>query len=339
MVMKTVLIALLALSLILSAGRIGLFETAPGNASHVVAPGRASAALEYSKAWPIQKAADHPSVRWYERKNNTKRKGVALVIHGLNCRPNKMESIIAQMTEAGIDCLNLSLRGHGRNDARFSNTEGDEARMEAFKSVTYPLWKNEAYQAYQRVETKSRLYDSPLFFIGFSMGGLLGVDLFASNPKVKFDRMVLFAPAVKMRARNFILKILSPFPGLVIPSAPGHTAYLANRGTPMAAYNALFDMYRHLEDNPDPKINVPTLVFIDEQDELISFSGLKNMIRDQKLDQWRIHPVIKDKTATAVKMHHLIIDEASVGNNMWQEMVRLTIAHLSADAQSAGPGE
>lgn len=331
--MKTVSIALLAVSLILPAGSIGLSETVAGNSSHVEAFAGALAALEYSNARPIQKAADHPSTRWYERKNNTALKGVALVIHGLNFRPDKMESIIAQMTEAGIDCLNLSLRGHGKSDAPLNNSEGDEARMETFKSVTYPLWETEAYQAYQLAEKKSSLYGSPLFFIGFSMGGLLGVDLFASNPKVKFDRMVLFAPAVKMRARNFILKILSPFPGLVIPSA-AHTSYLANRGTPVAAYNALFDMYRHLEDNPDPKINVPTLVFIDEQDELISFSGLKNMIRDQNLDQWKIHPVIKDKTTTAVKMHHLIIDEASVGNNMWQEIVRLTIAHLSA-----GPAE
>jgi len=337
--MKTVSIALLAASLILPAGSIGSFEAVASNRISVVSSRRALAALEYSNAQPVQKATDQPNIRWYERKTNTERKGLALVIHGLNCRPGKLQSIIAQMTEAGIDCLNLSLRGHGENDARLNNTEGAKARMKAFKSVTYPLWKTEAYQAYELVEKKSRLYGSPLFFIGFSMGGLLGVDLFASNPRVKFDRMVLFAPAVKMRARNFILKILSPFPGLVIPSAAGHTSYLANRGTPMAAYNALFDMYRHLEDNPDPKINVPTLVFIDEKDELISFSGLKNMIRDQNLDRWKIHPVVKDNTATAVKMHHLIIDEASVGNTMWQEIVRLTIAHLLADGQSAVPGE
>jgi hypothetical protein len=87
-------------------------------------------------------------------------------------------------------------------------------------------------------------------------------------------------------------------------------------------------MYAHLENNPDPKINIPTVVFIDEQDELISFSGLQNMVRDQNLDQWKIHPVKKDKTATEVKMHHLIIDEASVGNKMWQEIVDVTMTHL-----------
>ena len=96
----------------------------------------------------------------------------------------------------------------------------------------------------------------------------------------------------------------------------------------MAAYNALFEMVAHFEANLNPIINIPTIVFIDEQDELISISGLQNMIRDQNLDQWKIHPVIKDKTTTEIKMHHLIIDEASVGNNMWQEIVDVTITHF-----------
>ena len=93
----------------------------------------------------------------------------------------------------------------------------------------------------------------------------------------------------------------------------------------------IFSRYlRHL-----PKINIPTVVFIDKQDELISFSGLQNMIQDQNLDQWNIHPVKKDKTATKIKMHHLIIDETSVGNKMWQEIVDVIITHFLG-RQSAG---
>jgi esterase/lipase len=173
-----------------------------------------------------------------------------------------------------------------------------------------------------------------LFFVGFSMGGLLGVDLLSSNPKVTFDKMVLFAPAIKMHKRNSLLKILSPFPRIVIPSS-AHKSYLTNDGTSIAAYNALFEMYAHLENNLNPKINIPTVVFIDKRDELISFCGLQNMVRDQKLDQWKIHPVKKDKTATKIKMHHLIIDEACVGNNMWHQIVEVTITHFLGP-QSAG---
>jgi hypothetical protein len=167
------------------------------------------------------------------------------------------------------------------------------------------------------------------------MGGLLGVDLMTSNPNVKFDKMVLFAPAIAMLQRNYLIQIFSPFPSLVIPSA-GDKSYLANDGTPMAAYNALFDMHAHFEDHLDPrKINIPAVIFIDEEDELVSYASLQQMVQKHDLDHWRIYPVKKDKTATEVDMHHLIIDAASVGNTMWQEIVEATMNHLLG-AQSDG---
>jgi alpha-beta hydrolase superfamily lysophospholipase len=332
--MNAVSIALLIVSLILPAGSSGLSDVVGATQSACVESGGPLMALAYSDERSDEKEAENPSIRWYKRKDNTKLNGVALVIHGLNSRPDKMKSIIAKMNDFGIDCLNLSLRGHGDNYSDLNHTDSADARMETFKSVTYPLWKSEAYHAYQRAERISNLHATPLFFVGFSMGGLLGVDLLSSNPKVTFDKMVLFAPAIKMHKRNSLLKILSPFPRIVIPSS-AHKSYLTNDGTSIAAYNALFEMYAHLENNLNPKINIPTVVFIDKRDELISFCGLQNMVRDQKLDQWKIHPVKKDKTATKIKMHHLIIDEACVGNNMWHQIVEVTITHFLGP-QSAG---
>jgi esterase/lipase len=333
--MKTVSIVLFVITFILPTGGFGSPDAFVDDQSPGVEPGKELPALEYSDDRAVEKETQNPSIRWYERKSNTKLNGVALVIHGLNSRPDKMESIIAAMNAFGVDCLNLSLRGHGKNYSDINDTASADARMEAFKSVTYPMWKAEAYQAYQRVERRGKLHAIPLFFVGFSMGGLLGVDLLSSSPKVTFHKMVLFAPAIKMHRRNSLLKILSPFPGIIIPSI-AHRSYLTNDGTPIAAYNALFEMYAHLENNLNPKINTPTVVFIDEEDELISFSGLQNMIQDQNLDQWNIHPVKKDKSATKIKMHHLIIDAASVGKKMWQEIVDITIRHFLGP-QATGP--
>ena len=277
------------------------------------------------------------TARWYKRKTNTTLNGVALVIHGLNGRPDKMESIIAKLTTAGIDCLNLSLRGHGENFSKLDNIDTAEARMQAFKSVSYQLWRSEIFQAYQHVKIKGDRYRTCVYLVGFSMGGLLGVDLFTSNPYVTFDKMILYAPALKMHKRNFLLKTVSPFPGLVVPSfAPD--AYLANEGTPVAAYNALFEAVEHLEENLDPKkINIPTIVFIDKQDELISFSGLNTMIMEQELDRWKLHPVKKDPTATEREMHHLIIDGASVGKQTWKEIEASTIKHLKNGSKLCAP--
>ena len=325
--MKTGSIAVISVSLILLAGVYGLTETRLNRQSAQMDSKDRFTALKYSESGFNKNQSEISAIRWYQRKNPAALNGVALVLHGLNGRPDKMESIIAEMTAAGIDCLNLSLRGHGENYSQLENTGSAEARMQAFKSVSYQLWRAETFQAYQQVRKRSDRYGTCLFFVGFSMGGLLGIDLATSNPYVTFDKTVLFAPALKMHKRNYLLKTMSPFPRLVIPSfGPG--AYLANEGTPMAAYNALFEAVKHFEKNQDPKINVPTVVFIDKQDELISFSGLKNMIQEKNLDQWNLHPVTKDKTAVEIKLHHIIIDEASVGKHMWKEIVDTTVTHL-----------
>jgi alpha-beta hydrolase superfamily lysophospholipase len=333
--MKAISITLLILCLILPVVNSGYSEL---DADGLLAGFNLSAkpsAPEASEDKTVKDEPDNESVRWHPRAGDTQLEGVALVIHGLNCRPDKMGAIIAILNASGIDCLNLSLRGHGTNFSPIDDMSPDAARMVAFKSVSYPLWKAEAYKAYQIAKRKSALYGRPLFLIGFSMGGLLGVDLMVSNPNVRFDKIVLFAPALAMLQRNYLIQIFSPFPHLVIPSA-GDPSYLANDGTPMAAYNALFDMLAHFENHLDPQaMNIPTVVFIDEEDELVSYASLKQMVENENLDQWKIHPVRKDETATEVNMHHLIIDAAAVGNAMWQEIVDITLRHLIGD-QPAG---
>ena len=334
--MKTASITLLILSLILPAVSFCYSELdAAGLRAGLHLSVKPSAPND-SENKIVKDETENESVRWHHRRRDTKLKGVALVIHGLNCRPDKMEAIITILNADGIDCLNLSLRGHGTNYTPIDDMSPDAARMVAFKSVSYPLWKIEACKAYQMVKKKSDLFGTPRFLIGFSMGGLLGVDLMASNPNVRFDKMVLFAPAIAMLQRNYLLKIFSPFPNLVIPSA-GDKSYLANDGTPMAAYNALFDMHAHFEDHLDPwKINMPTVVFIDEDDEVVSYIILQQMLQKHDLDQWALHPVQKDETATEVDMRHLIIDATSVGNTMWQTIADVTLTHLLGEQPDRG---
>jgi len=267
------------------------------------------------------------SMRWYQAANPEKISAVALVVHGLNLRPDKMESIITLLTDSGIDVLNLSLRGHGRNYTGKTHIDSAKARLEAFKTVSYQLWIDETHRAYHIVRERSAQKKLPLFFVGFSLGGLMGVDLFASYPDVYFDRMVLLAPALSMHAINYTAKLLSLFPRLVIPSFT-LADYRANNGTPMAAYNSVFEAVKHFNKNVNPEINVPTLIFIDQQDELISYGGLKRLVKNKQLDQWKFHHVQKGKTGVKEKMRHLIIDEPSVGKDMWQEMRIAIIDHL-----------
>jgi len=273
-------------------------------------------------------SSDDRSVKWYEHKKPGQLKGVALVIHGLNLRPDRMEPIISTLTDSGIDALLLSLRGHGQNHDDPVGVDQDTARLEAFKSVSYPVWINEAYLAYMKVKERAEEEKAPVFLAAFSMGALVGLDLFASNPEVQFDKMVLFAPAIALRPIIYLERVLSPFPGWVIPSMAPQD-YLANhKGTPVAAYNALFECFYHFEKSATSKIDVPTLVFIDEQDEFISIGGLKKLVEEKKLGRWKFYIVAKENPPNPDAFHHHILDESSTGGAVWQDMMKTVTAHL-----------
>jgi len=268
--------------------------------------------------------------RWYKPAAGTKTTGAALVVHGLNVRPEMMAPVIDILNSAGIEALNVSLCGHGDNFLRRSSYPADEKRdrLESFKRVSHFLWLNEIHQAYLKVMLSARKLDAPIFFVGFSLGGLLGCDLLAAQPGVHFDRMVLFAPAITLRpAIGFQLKPLLPFPEFVIDSdAPEDQR--ANDGTPVAGYAALLDAIAAVEMHAGQKLNVPTLVFMDKEDEFVSFEQLQEFIQKTTLDRWELAAVTKDNETDAAVARHMIINEHSVGASRWKKISRLIIGHL-----------
>ena len=276
----------------------------------------------------IKNQSEDHSKQWFYSDTPGELKGVALVIHGLNLRPGRMQPVISELTESGIDVLGLSLRGHGDNFSRSKGLDEDQAKLESFKSVSYQLWKNEAYLAYLQLKARGAEKEAPLFLTAFSLGGLIGLELFASNADVQFDKLILFAPAIRLRAVIYLERVLSPFPRLVIPSMAPET-YLANKkGTPIAAYNALFEGLNRFDKHAGPQLNVPTLVFIDEQDEFIPPGKLKKLVAEKKWTQWRFYIVEKDKTAEDDRFNHHIIDASSTGKTVWQDMMKAVETHL-----------
>jgi esterase/lipase len=258
-------------------------------------------------------------IEWFPADRGAKPKGLALVIHGLNLRPRKMSSIIGALTDAGVDALNLSLRGHGENYAPCRGMDGARARAESLKEAAYELWSNEAREAYRAIETKNARLGVPTFLVGFSLGALLGVDLWASNIDVHFDRALLFAPALDLRAPYRLVRILYPWPGLVIPSF-SRKEYLANSGVPIVAYKALLKTIRHFQDHVGPRIDLPTLIFIDKGDEFISYKKVKGFIAENRLHNWEICFVQK-KDDAELNLRHMIIDKTGLGREMWRRMM------------------
>lgn len=256
--------------------------------------------------------------------------GVALVVHGLNLKPNEMRFLVEHLTEAGIEVIVLTLRGHGENFAPVAGQREHAARVQTFAEVTHREWMEEVYAAYQIARLRSECMEKPLFLSGFSLGGLLLCELLMAYPDTHADRMLLLAPALRLRRTSRIVRWLFPFPKLGIPSlAPRR--YQSNWVTTVAGYRAMFvvmsDLDEHLRGPYRAHLNLPTLVLMHEWDELVSYHGIQRLIQEHLLDQWRLIGVDKGGDSKVLS-NHPVFDPVAVGTAPWTDMMELALDHL-----------
>ncbi|WP_413560089.1 alpha/beta hydrolase [Bdellovibrio sp. HCB209] len=264
----------------------------------------------------LMKGSD--SKTWWRPSPRQPARGVALVVHGLNNNPNRMATIENILRDQGIDVLRMSLSGHNNN-------------LNIFKLVTAEMWERDALRAYCQANAHANKYGMPLYYVGYSLGGVMGVALPSKYKQVHYDKMVLFAPALSIRRTPFILRILNQLnPLTIIPNLFRRDNYFANSfGTPVSAYKATFDVTNFVTYHTKRKnINVPTLLFYDPRDELVSFSGVQNYVKAHQLNQWKPFVVRKRPFSWQSLFHHAMIDPASVGYRRWEQMKAAIIDHL-----------
>ena len=157
----------------------------------------------------------------------------------------------------------------------------------------------------------------------------MGCDLLTSRGDVSYDRMILFAPALTPRFLHQRFRYFLPFKTIVIPSRSPRQ-YRANHGTPVSAYIALLDAVDHFKRFVSNKLNIPTAVFINEKDELVSYSRLNTFVKKFGLDLWQTHGFRKSRLRSVTRYNHLMIDEGSAGSKEWQSLRALINDHLQS---------
>lgn len=254
---------------------------------------------------------------------STPPRAIVVVAHGLNLKPIKMSPIAQTLNESGYNTVQVGLSGHLGSEREF-------------KSVTRELWLGEMYAAYREARRLADQQNLPLHFVGYSLGALMNLDLMNTYRKneIHYDRMVLFAPPAALRIRGYFFHFFGALgilgPDFVIPSL-AHPEYRANpRGTPVAAYQALFDSLHQIKKYGLQKSNAPTLVLIDPKDELVNPTRLESLIRKNHLTHWQVMKVTKLAPEMKKKnYHHLIIDEMSLGVSKWRDVQGAMISHLT----------
>lgn len=187
------------------------------------------------------------------------------------------------------------------------------------KKVTYQQWNDQILAAFRKVTEKNCLEGGKITLVGYSLGGVLAMDMLANNPDLKAHQAILFSPAISVKNTSYFVKAFGVFgKGFVVPSFSSDN-YKAQNGTTVAAYKALFETIASFEKGDLNLLNIPTLVFVDKKDELVSFKGLKEITA--QLDKWKLVTVTNKNTPMKKSYHHLTITEESLGTEEWKNVV------------------
>jgi len=252
-------------------------------------------------------------------------KGVMVIAHGLNTKPSKMGdadidgTLVKLFLDNGYHVYRIALPGH-------------EGHIEEMQNIKAGGWLNSAFMQYHKAAEIARNNNVPVYLTAFSLGALVYNILINNEKDVEFKRAVLFAPAlaIKGSARAGILAADFFLPDSAIIKSRAPIEYQAQKGVSICAYKALFELEDILYKNEFINCNIPSLIFIDPKDELISISKLRKVISNFNLSNWNIVTVSNEGAEIRPKYHHLIIDSKTVSHVTW-DVIREKIVQFLID--------
>jgi pimeloyl-ACP methyl ester carboxylesterase len=245
-------------------------------------------------------------------------RGVVLVTHGLNNKPEAMDALIRVLVREGLHCLRISLYRDAPDAPADSRAITDG-------------WISDFTQAYD--ELRARYPLQPIYNVGYSLGALVAIRCLQIRPALTFDRMVLLAPPVAITRSANLVRLLTPLArlGLALPSvAPAEIR--ARRGTPLAEYAAMFglvDAVQTLDDHENIR-NIQTRVFLDAEDKMVRYAGVLDWIATNRL-AW-VAETLRRRLPTARPYRHLMISETSLGRPAWEDLTADIVTHFTEPA-------
>lgn len=259
-----------------------------------------------SATLPASPSSAQESSRWFVTTTEPPR-GVILLVHGLNARPSAMDPLATTLASEGYHVYRITLHGHnGRTSEIF-----DES-----------VWVQDISSAYQDI--RARFPNVPTYLMGYSLGGLALVSMLDSIPPEHYPKaMVLLAPSISLRGALDVATTLR-LPPPITWAVPNLTprSYQRYEYTPLFWYSNTLALYRNAAELTDiEKLHsIPTLVILNEADELVSAAGTSQWIKEHNLESsWRVE-MVDTKGAEMRLKEHLIIDQRSLGQKEWSRL-------------------
>ncbi len=251
---------------------------------------------------------------WLESRGATK--AIALVAHGLNLKPSKMNALAKVLTSNGTEVLRVSLAGH-----RGSKKEG--------LFTTHQTWRNEFQAHYCLAKKRAQSLNVPLYFLGFSLGALAGVDFLNTQVSHLVEKMVLISPATDVHWYSKIPGNLGWIGGRISLPSKNIKAYRSQPSTSLASYRAMKESQESLDEISLSSLNIPTMIFVDPDDELVSLKKINKRINKQRLDNWKTKSINNSGSTLKKTYHHLVVDKASMGSHQWEIVKKNIIDHFN----------
>jgi len=206
-------------------------------------------------------------------------------------------------------CTFICLPGH-TPDESFRNSEAQQW-IESFREQYLAATQN----------------NNPVYFIGFSLGGLVMTYLLGTAEVPPPKKQVLLAPALAFKPWSHLPEYFpSLFDNLVIPA---HTPkkYKVHTGVTISGYKALFALKEKLEQSGALNYNIPTLVLCDQHDELVSPQGLQEFINQKKLTRWELE-VLASPRWQQMGRKHLMVAKEYRSEAYWQHLKTRILSFL-----------
>ncbi len=242
---------------------------------------------------------------------------VALVVHGLNLKPQKMQAIEEQLQSLGGETVRVALLGH-------------RGSLEEQKQVTWNQWLEQFHDHYCLASKRAKELKVPLINLSFSLGALVSLGHLGQQNDWPYKKLVMIAPAAWIHWYGKIPSWFS-FLGsrLGLPSK-NLESYRAEKTTSLAAYEAMAQGRAEVAALSSELIKRDTLVVMDKDDELVSLKNIKEFIEEKNLsDYWQVYQVSNKNHQLKKSYHHLIIDQASMGPDTWKAFLERLSSFLN----------
>ncbi len=244
---------------------------------------------------------DFEAKRWFYSAEK-KIKGIAFTFHGLNAKASTMDYLANFLNKKGIHVLRGSLTGY------FGNLEAPVSR---------DIWLSDVQKSYLEALKKSQDLKVPLYFVGYSMGALLFLDLISnSQEKILVDKMILFSPALSINAHLRFFSFIFYLPGSLKLPSRNLPEYRSHDYTSFASYDGLWTSYGRV--NWDKIAPPKALIIMDRKDELVSFGGIERIVK--KIPGWELFEVDTSGSRNSRLYHHLTFNEKCYALGIWEKI-------------------